>query len=86
MLLWVNEYCGFLIPSRLQDEYTRHKKNMQKDTFPPIFFDETWWVCELTFYCLVPKRASKNIEGNFTILSFLTLFKVFFDALLGTTQ
>ncbi len=52
------------------DEYTRQKKNMQKYTFPRIFFAETWWDSELTFYCLVPKRASKNIEGNFTLKKF----------------
>jgi hypothetical protein len=30
------------------------------------FFDETWWNSHSTFHYLIPKRASKNIEGNIT--------------------
>jgi hypothetical protein len=51
------------------EEYTRHKKNMRKDTFPPIFYDETWWDCQLKLYCSVPKRASKNIEEHIFLIA-----------------
>ncbi len=58
---------------------TRSKEKALKVTFPSIFFAETWWESQFTFYCFVPKRASKNIEG-YTLLFLIFNFVSFFNA------